>query len=252
MPKPEGSSKAEGRTLAAEDQISHFGIPSGFGHRISDFAAILLWLFCAAICAQAADLTLKVSDKPPPKELSEAIQKLLQPRAIQLLDGNKPVLEYWLVKELSTQSKPESVAKSLDPIRQATVLGAVNVATPRRDYRGDDVPAGVYTMRFALQPQDGNHSGTSEFGYFGVLVPTKLDQSPDAIAGYKALMRASSKETSTDHPRIVSLRPANSAEGEIPNLSSPAPEHKSVRVKIPGKEGEAVVFEIVYEGKGHT
>ena len=52
----------------------------------------------------------------------------------------------------------------------------------------------------------------------------------------------------------MSLRPVNSETGEFPKIEEPAPEHKSVRVKVPAKVGEekiSLVFEMVYEGKGH-
>src|SRR5438067_473963 len=58
--------------------------------------------------APAAELTLKITDKQPPKELDPAIQAKLQTKAVQLLDGEKPVSEYWFCKELSLQSKPAS------------------------------------------------------------------------------------------------------------------------------------------------
>ena len=212
----------------------------------------LVLAFCAA-AASAADLTLKVADKEPSKELAEPIRALLQPKAIQLLEGDKPVLELWLVKELTLQAKPSSPATTMDALKQATVLAAVDVPNARKDYREDQIAKGVYTLRYALQPQDGNHLGTAEFTYFGVLVPAKSDKAADGIKDYKALVSASSKETSTDHPMIISLRPVNSVEGEFPKLSEPAPEHKAIRVRIPGKGAEAapVVFDIVFEGKGH-
>jgi hypothetical protein len=87
-----------------------------------------------------------------------------------------------------------------------------------------------------------------------VLTPAKLDTRPDGITDYKSLVKVSSKETSTDHPMILSLRPASSDAGESPALVEPAPEHKSVRVKVPasaGGEKTSITFEIVYEGKGH-
>jgi hypothetical protein len=123
----------------------------------------------------------------------------------------------------------------------------------RRDYRDDEIAASVYTMRFALQPQDGNHSGSADFPYFGVLVPAKLDTKPDGIKDYKELMKASSKETSTDHPMVLSLRPVTSAEGVAVKLTTPAADHKAVRVKVPAKgpDTKEIAFEIVVEGKGH-
>ena len=214
---------------------------------------LLATLVLCTCSASAADLTLKVTDKAPPSEINESIRSLLQPKAVQLVEGDKPVIELWLARELNLQSKPSSPATALDALKQTTLLGAVSFASSRKDYREDEIAKGVYTVRFAQQQQDGNHLGTAEFTSFAVLVPAKLDAGPDAIKDYKQLVNTSSKETSTDHPMVISLRPVNSAEGEFPKLATPAPEHKSVRVKIPGKGGDTapVVFDIIYEGKGH-
>ena len=202
---------------------------------------------------RAAELTLKVADKEPPKELDASIRALLQSKAVQLLDGDKPVYEFWFCNEIPLQSKPETVGKGLDAVKQATLLGAVAVPKAKRDYRDDEVAANVYTLRFALQPQDGNHLGTAEFLYFAVLVPSKLDTKPDGITEYKRLVKTSARETTSDHPVILSLRPASSDAGDFPSLQQPVPDHRSVRVKVPAKAGEtktSLVFEIVYQGMG--
>ena len=202
----------------------------------------------------AADLAVKTADKEPPKELDASMRAKLQTKAVQLLEGEKPVYEFWFSAEIPLQSKPAATGKALDALKPATLLGAVAVSRDRRDYRDDDLRAGVYTMRFALQPQDGNHLGTSEFNYFAILTPATIDNKLDGISDYKALVKASSKETSTDHPVILSLRPASSDPGDVPQLNVPVPDHKSVRVKVPAKAGDekvSIAFEVVYEGKGH-
>jgi hypothetical protein len=209
---------------------------------------VLFFVLFACVAAVAADL--KVSDKPAPKEIDASIQKLLQPKSIQLGDA----FEFWLVSDLPLSSKPASAVKALDGVKQATLLGVVSVPKAQRDYRDDEIAAGTYTMRFVLQPQDGNHLGSAEFPYFVALTPAKLDTKPEGITDYKSLVKVSSKETSTDHPVVLSLRPVNSDSGEFPKLEEPAPEHKSVRVKVPASASSqktAVVFDIVYEGKGH-
>ncbi len=225
------------------------------GLRATSLGAVVLALaWLAAIPLPAAELTLKVQDKQPPKTLDASISAVLQKKAVQLLDGDQPVYEFWFSAELPLQSKPASLAHALDSVKQATMLGAVSVPKAQRDYRDDELAAGDYTMRFALQPQDGNHLGTAEFNYFAVLVPAKTDTKPDGITEYKTLVKASSKATTTDHPVILSLRPASSASGDLPKLNDPVSEHKSVRVKVPAKAGgesTSLVFEVVYEGKGH-
>jgi hypothetical protein len=213
-----------------------------------------LLAFLQLNASTAADLALKAADQEPPKELDTSIREKLQNKAVQLLDGGKPVYEFWFSAEVPLQSKPASVGKALDALKQTTLLGAVAVSRDQRDYRDDELHAGVYTMRFALQPQDGNHLGTSEFNYFAVLTPAKIDNKRDGISDYKTLVKASSKETSTDHPVILSLRPPSSDQGDVPQINTPAPDHKSVRVKVPAKAGEEkteITFEVVYEGKGH-
>ena len=141
---------------------------------------LLATLVLCTCAASAADLTLKVTDKGPPAEINESIRSLLQPKAVQLLEGDKPVIELWLAKELNLQSKPSSPATALDALKPATLLGVASFASPRRDYREDEIAKGTYTVRFAQQQQDGNHLGTAEFAYFAVLVPAteKMSERP--------------------------------------------------------------------------
>ncbi|MBM3835298.1 MAG: hypothetical protein FJ403_18895 [Verrucomicrobia bacterium] len=204
----------------------------------------------------AADIEVKVAEKAPPTEVSDEIKKQLQPKALQLLSRGKAQFEFWFAAQLPLQSNPESAAKSLQALKPTTFLGVAVVHENKRDYKDNDLFKNVYTMRFALQPQDGNHSGTADFPYFAVLVPVKSDTKLDGISDYKTLVKASSKDTPNDHPVIISLRPVSSEEVEVPKLSEPAPEHHSVRVKIPARvagsdKPVSVVFELVYKGTGH-
>ena len=208
---------------------------------------LLLGTIALALDASASEL--KVQEKAPPTQVDPAIRKLLQGKSIQLAP-----FEFWLVSELQLPAKATEPGKALDSLQQATILGVVSIEKATRDYRDDEIPAGIYTMRLILQPQDGNHLGTSEFPQFAALTPAKADTKPEGITDYKSLVKASSKETATDHPVILSLRPVNSAPSDMPTIEEPAPEHKSVRVKIPASargEKTEIAFDIVYEGKGH-
>ena len=213
-----------------------------------------LLVFLLLNTSVAADRTVKVTDKEPPKELDASIRGKLQTKAIQLLDGDKPVYEFWFSSEIPLKSKPASPDKALDALHDTTLLGAVNVGAGQRDYKDNEIAPGVYTMRFGLQPQDGDHLGTAEFPYFAVLIPAASDTQPDGITTFKAMTKASGKDTSSNHPVILSLRPASSDSGDLPKLNEPAADHKSVRLKVPAKAGAektSVVFELVYKGHGH-
>lgn len=218
-------------------------------------AIAIAWFAAAPLHSTASEFQLKVVDKEAPKELSQSFRDVLQAKAVQLLQGDKPVYEFWFVSKLQLKSKPESLRYHLDALAPTTVIGALAATRSERDYRDDELYEGIYTMRFSLQPQDGNHLGTAEYPYFAVLIPANLDTTIDGIKSYKQMVKASSKETATDHPIILSLRPAASADGNLPKLNEPAEHHESVRVKLPASvdgEDTEVVFEIVVKGKAEV
>jgi hypothetical protein len=220
----------------------------------------LSWILGAAILVQlagridAADFSVKMTEKEPPKEVGEAIRKLLQPKAMQVLNGNTPVFEFWFSSEVPLKSRPAAADKALEAIPETTVLGAVTVGSGQRDYKDNEIAAGVYTMRFGLQPQDGDHLGTADYAYFALLLPANSDIRPDGFATAKAMAKASSHGTASEHPLVLSLRPAPSDPGELPKLNEPVADHKSVRVKVPAKAGADkidLLFELVFKGHGH-
>jgi len=220
---------------------------------------ILLWFaFLSSYGASLSDgagAVVKVIDKEAPKEVSNAIRQTLQSKAVELVESDKAIYEFWWRKEIPLKSKAD--AKSLSSIGETTLLGIVSVGKGQRDYKDNEIPEGTYTARFGLQPQDGDHLGTAEYPYFTVLIPAKNDTEVDGIKTYKAMVKASGKETSTGHPIVLSLRPGSSGDAEAPKLTEPAPDQKCVRIKIPAKAPDAdqpttVVFELVYKGKGKT
>jgi hypothetical protein len=211
-------------------------------------------LFCCAQ-ARAADFALKTTDKPAPKEISEPIRAVLQPKAIQLVNGDKPALEIWFRQEIPLKSKPASANDALMAIAETALVGAVSVnETSLRDYKDNDVSKGIYTARFEIQPKDGDHLGTAEFDSFLVLTEGMNDKDLNGLNTFKALTKASGKSTSSGHPIVISLRPA-SVEGTLPRVTEPAAEHKAIRVKLPGKTTSGdkadLVFDLVFEGHGH-
>src|SRR5207245_5678282 len=157
--------------------------------------------------------------KEPPRELVGLIGKALQPRAVQLLDGGKPVFEFWFRSEVPLKSKPASADKALDSLQETVLLGAVSVGSGQRDYKDNEIAAGIYTMRFGLQPQDGDHLGTADYPYFAVLIPARSDTALDGVTTFKALAKASGKETASGHPMVLSLRPTSADGAEIGRAS---------------------------------
>jgi len=214
-----------------------------------------LVLLCCAFAARSADYSVKTADKPVPNTVGESIRGVLQNKAIQLVSGDKPAIEAWLRQEVPLKSKPSGDA--LLSIPETTVMGVLAIQEKgMQDYKGNDIPAGTYTARFGLQPQDGDHLGTADFNSFLVLIPADSDKELNGIDKFKPMVKASGKVTSSGHPVVISLRPASGG-GDAPALTEPAPEHKAIRLKLPGKvtggsDKADVSFDLVFQGKGHV
>lgn len=202
----------------------------------------------------AADFALTTAEKPAPKEISDSIRAVLQPKANQLVQGDKPALEIWFRQEVPLKTKPATADDALGTLSETTLIGAIAVnEVSLRDYKDHEVPKGIYTARFGLQPKDGDHLGTAEFDFFLVLIAAENDKDLNGLDKYKPMVKASGKSTTSGHPLIVSLRPA-SAEGPLPRLTEPVAEHKAIRVKVPataGAEKTNLVFDLVFQGHGH-
>jgi hypothetical protein len=170
-------------------------------------------LGAAALAAPAASYSAKVADRtPPPKELAEPVRALLAERSLQFLDGKGEVLaELWVRKEVPAKATEAQVKGGLTyrEVPETTLLGAVRFPKPISDYRKQKVPAGVYTLRLAIQPMDGDHMGTAPYNEFLLASPAVDDKSTGPLEP-KALQEMSAKVTNS-HPAVFLLFPARDA-----------------------------------------
>src|SRR5262249_47566764 len=135
-------------------------------------AMFLVLAFHAAGAAAEEKYSAKVAEAPPPDQLKPAIRDLLDAKAVQVMDGKGQTLcEVWFRKVIPAKAAEEQVKNGLTyrELPQTTVMGAIRFDKPAKDYRDQDVPAGVYTLRLAYQPQDGDHMGTAPYPEFCLL-----------------------------------------------------------------------------------
>ncbi len=214
--------------------------------------ALLIAIFSLlALWTEAAEFAVKTAETPVPKELGESIRATLESKTIQLVQDGKPALEIWLRRDVPLKS----AAAKLDSLTESTLLGAVAVRGGLRDYKDNEIPQRIFTARYILQPQDGDHLGTAEFNYFIALIAADADKELTGLDKFRPVTKASGKLTPSGHPLILSLRPVKANAGKPPSLSEPAPEHKAIRLTLTGKSpaGEKIElpFDLVYEGHGH-
>ncbi len=180
--------------------------------RISACVGLLL---LSVLPVRAADnaYTIKTVDRTPaPDELHESIRNLLGERTVHLLDDKGDLLaELWFRKEVPAEASEAQIKNGLtySEIAETSLFGAVRFPKEAKDYRKQKIPAGVYTLRLAIQPVSDDHVGTAPHREFLLLSPAAEDGKPDRMEP-KALRKLSGKTTG-DHPGVLLLSPGKKA-----------------------------------------
>jgi hypothetical protein len=176
----------------------------------------LLALVASAHAQEATKISLKTSDTPPAKELSDAIRKELAEPDIQIFDAaGKLVADFWFRKAIPA----DKAVKSYRDLKQGELFGAVRFHQTWRDYRKQKIKAGVYTLRLAFQPTDGKHTAdVSEYPDFLLVVDAKADTNPAPLDVMK-LTEESGDSIGSGHPGLFMLAP-NPQPGPMPTLAA--------------------------------
>jgi hypothetical protein len=215
----------------------------------------LLFSSTPLAAADAAKLTV-AADKPP-DEVAEPIRAALDGKVLRLASDDKPFFEFWLRKELPLAQKPEGGQLDIATIPEGTILGVLKVSAQRRDFRNEEIPPGVYTLRFGVQPEDGNHLGVAPTRTFALLIPAKSDTKLDPIA-HSDLMKSAAKINAVKHPSNLNLQSAEDQTGVFPRLAELNDgQHKAILLQFPAHlegsgEKTTLTFALVYEGHGQT
>jgi hypothetical protein len=179
-------------------------------------------LSLAVCCLLTMNATLfaqeyKVSklDSPAPADaVSPTIAAQLQPTGFKLTKGSQTIIEMWLAKEWPVAADAKTGGEVLYPLSPGELFGVARYAKKGADFRDQNIPAGTYVVRYAHQPIDGAHVGTSPTRDFLALLPTAKDREPQTL-DYKTLVATSKQTTGTEHPGILSLQPADAGAGEL-------------------------------------
>ena len=194
----------------------------------------------------------KLDSAAPADALSPEIAKLLAPAGVRVTQGDSRVIcEIWLAKEWPVAADATTSSEILYPLTPGQLVGAIRFPRKSSDFREQDVPAGVYTLRYAHQPVDGAHVGTSATRDFFAMLPAAKDRDAQTL-DYKALTTTSKETTGTAHPGILSLQKAADS-GEAPSVRQD-PDHDWTIVRLVGKakkgsEAKDMPIELVVVGK---
>ncbi len=199
-----------------------------------DNARMMLLLLLLA----APEYSIEADDAAAPEDLAAPVRKLLEGRCHRLLDGKgETILEVWFRKDVPVKATDEQIKNGLTyaEVPQSTVIGAVRFPKVYTDYRKQRIAAGVYTLRFGVQPGDGDHADTAPHREFALLSPAGDDKKP-GLMEVKDLRELSAKSTD-DHPGVMVLFPPGKDAGEKPKLVDKGKGHRVLFLRLPASAG---------------
>ncbi|MBM3999211.1 MAG: hypothetical protein FJ297_06670 [Planctomycetes bacterium] len=155
----------------------------------------------------AADYGLgTLSEKGPADAVSEGVAATLGDKAIRVTRApSQAVCDIWLCRDWTIEKDVEASGDVLYPFAPGQLVGVVRFARKSSDFRDQDIAAGVYTLRYAHQPIDGSHVGTSPTRDFLLLLPAANDRETIPLE-YDRLTELSMEASGTAHPCLLSLQ----------------------------------------------
>lgn len=172
--------------------------------RFLSLALIVGFSLFAAAQSGKVETTGPLTDSSVP----EAVRQSLDDKGYRLtLDDPKPACELWLRKSVPAAAKKGPEAAAYPQLAESVMVGVIHFPENAADFRGHRVPAGFYTLRYELMPDDGNHLGAAPNPDFLLLIPASSDADPNAIFKFQDLVSMSAKTSGTKHPSPLSLAP---------------------------------------------
>jgi hypothetical protein len=211
------------------------------------FASLLLIVFATSL--HAADYRVEPLGEPAPAdEISADVAAMLAPTGARVIRGtNTTFCDIWLCKQWATQDDFEPTSALMYPFAPGQLMGVIRFARKGSDYRDQDIESDVYTLRYAQQPVDGSHVGTSLTRDFLLLLRAESDESADVL-DYSSLAKQSAEAAGSGHPALLSMQRV--AEDAKPLSMRHNEEHDWWIVALEGKtkSAKSLLIEFVVYG----
>lgn len=173
----------------------------------------------AGLAAAEGEYTLTIADKEPPAELAAEVREALAPKAYQVSGPDGAVYEFWFVPSLTAKAIADKPRETLLNVEEISLFGAATVSDAEpHDFRDDPIDPGLFVLRMALQPKDGNHLGTAPYDTFAILIPNDRDGQLKDMRDHDTMVELAQEGTIAEHPPILSLQPFEKVDGEIPRI----------------------------------
>jgi hypothetical protein len=178
-------------------------------------------------------------------DVSDALKQGVEDKGYRVTLDDGWIAEFWFAKQLKTVE--QDVAGAVYPeLTNAEFVGVVRFPQGMSDFRGQRIPPGMYTLRYQLLPQDGNHMGVAPNPDFLLASPVANDSRPEQSYVYKKLVMLSAKSTGTNHPAVIALESA----GPAPTVVKTDHGTVVLTVAVPSTAGTTEKLGIVLKGTG--
>ena len=205
---------------------------------LSYLSVVVLLTSCVAIAAAP-----KVEPVGPPSNLSDALKQVVAAKGWRVTLDDGWAADFWFARQLKTEKK--DVPGALNPeLSNSEFVGVVRFAQGMSDYRGQSLPAGTYTLRYQLLPQDGNHMGVAPNPDFLLASPVADDARPEQAYVERKMVALSAKSTGTGHPAVIALESAGKPGSIVKEESGDV----VFSVDVPAADGSMVKLGIVVKG----
>jgi hypothetical protein len=175
-----------------------------------------------------------------------------------VLASGTPLCEVWLMTSLPPAPKDKDAEHTSYSglLGTGALVGVISFPNGAKDFRGQAIKPGAYSLRYAVMPTDGAHMGAAPQRDFLLAVPLAMESDPTLLrptAGRDKdgppsipladLLKASSAAAGTNHPAVFLLLPTET-KGDLPR----AYENPDGYVVFAGKAG-GVSLALVVKGQ---
>jgi hypothetical protein len=210
--------------------------------------------FLAISVAAFAQGTYKIQATKglPGGDVSQAIQNSLQPQGESLLNSSGKVLcEVWVRKALTPAANPDTAGNVLyGKLDEGSLVGVIHFPEATKDFRGQAIKAGYYTLRYELVPEDGNHMGVSQYRDFLLLVPAAKDTDGTKAVTFADAIKLSRDSTNTGHPGVMLMDAISDSNKTFPALFQDYSQNWALQMEATlGSGGPKLQFAMVLVGQ---
>jgi hypothetical protein len=199
----------------------------------------MLLAFISLLLLQAADPSAARHSDPAPSDLAAPVAAAMSTGGVRVAVAAN-TLTFWWVKEIPVKSA------AWTDLAEGSLVGAVKIDKDFRDVRGRVIKAGTYTLRYGIQPANGDHLGVSPYREFLLLSPAAADKDA-APRGHDGTVEISKETIGGSHPAVWSLDPPVATDAPLTAHTTELG-LKTIVMEVP-TQGGALRFALVLVGK---